>query len=159
MCDKGPRVLVATVNDEYWWILIDWSLIDIDQWPAVDPPVFRVNYYLLDNYNFIGKLKRFSNPRNLPKPIPTSIGTRTIMMTCVRGFFWWNYDIIMAILSRSTECGVATIYWWLNYTTSTTKNILMAYMVRKICFMSIGKSNYLNEIWGWSNDEPILKST
>jgi len=34
------------------------------------------------------------------------------------------------------------------------KIILMAYIVQKICFMASRISNYLNKIWGWSNDKP-----
>jgi hypothetical protein len=55
--------------------------------------------------------------------------------------------------SVTTGC-FTTIYWSLNYTTSTTKNLLMAYLFQKVGFMAYGNSNYLNERWGWSYDEP-----
>ena len=47
-------------------------------------------------------------------------------------------------------------YWSPNFTTSTTKIILMACIVQYICFMATRKINQLNEKWGWSNNERLI---
>ena len=75
-------------------------------------------------------------------------------------FFGPSCDLVFIsepILSR-TEC-FTTIYWSPNYITLTSKNILMAYIPQKVCFMATKKSNFYNERWGGNNDEPHLKST
>ena len=58
-----------------------------------------------------------------------------------------------------TEYFTTIYYWSLNYSTSTTKIMLMAMacMAKKVCLMSTIKSNYLNEMWGWSSNEPHFK--
>ena len=64
---------------------------------------------------------------------------------------------LLPVLSR-TEC-FTTFYWSLNCTTSTKEIILMAYMVRKVCFVATWECKFLNEKWRKKKDEPRLKST